>query len=382
MTPFMETNMTSSPDTPYISLDLKILNNNIQNMQEKADKAKVTLRPHAKTHKSVQIAKLQIKAGAKGLTVAKPDEAVTFIKNGISPIMLCYPIISEEKIRNLLTTAETHSAEILFVLDSIHGFTVLDRVTCQINKTVKAYIEIDTGLHRCGLQPKEKVLTELAQKITSSPHIEFIGITSHAGHAYSAKTREQAQNIAESERKTLLDVKNRLVSLKIPTTEICVGSTPTLWAQENFNGLTEIKPGNYVFNDLTQKNIGIVEWNQLALTIVTTVVSINDTYMIVDAGSKSLTSDAGAHGTQGTQGYGLAFKQNDDPDDHSGLTVEKLSEEHGWINHKGNPLPIGTRLTIYPNHACPVVNLFDEMHVFENGKYIETWPVDARGCMQ
>ncbi len=374
--------MTNTPLTPYIALDLQKLGNNINEMQEKADKAEVILRPHAKTHKSVSIARMQIKAGAKGLTVAKPDEAITFIKNGISPIMLCYPIISEEKICTLLTIADTHAAEILFVLDSLHGFTVLDKVTGQLNKTVKAYMEIDTGLHRCGLLPEDKTLIELARRITSSKHIEFAGITSHAGHSYSAKNREQAQSIAEDERKILLNVKNRLAALKIPTKEICIGSTPTLWTQENFEGLTEIKPGNYVFNDLTQKNIGVVSWDQLALTIVTTVVSVNDTYMIVDAGSKSLTSDIGAHGTQGTQGYGLAFKQNDDPDDHSGLTVEKLSEEHGWINHKGNPLPIGTTLTIYPNHACPVINLFDEIHIFENGNYTETWPVDARGCVQ
>lgn len=373
--------MVNAPDTPFISLDLNCIKQNIDRMQAKADEAGLILRPHAKTHKSVNIARMQIEAGARGLTVAKPEEAITFIKNNISPIMICYPVISDTKIIDLLTIADQYNAEILFVLDSLYGFNILNQSALTTGKTIKTYIEIDVGLKRCGLPPDSETLLNLAQQIHNTGNLTLTGLTSHAGQSYSAGNKIKARIIAEQERTILLNVKEKLEQAGIAITELCVGSTPTLWAQQNFENLTEIKPGNYIFNDLTQKNIGVANWNNLALSVITTVVSSNDNYLIVDAGSKTLTSDAGAHGTQGVSGYGLTFKEDALPDDTTGLLVEKLSEEHGWIRHNGNPVPLGTRLRIYPNHACPVVNLFDKLHIYENNQHTDTWPVDARGCV-
>ncbi len=369
------------PQTPFIHLDLDCLEKNIRKMQSIADDTGVSVRPHAKTHKSCKIADLQLKAGANGLTVAKPEEAIIFMKSGVSSIMVCYPVVSEEKIKVLLSAADKYSVEILFVLDSLAGFSVLKNQVSQRMKNIDVYIEIDVGLHRCGLSPDNPGLIELAQTIVNSDNLNLRGITSHAGQSYGSKSRQEALGIAKHEQKLMANVKSKLLSNGIAIEEVCVGATPTLWVQKNFDGITEIKPGNYVFNDLTQKNIGVVGWDQLAVSVVTTVVSVNDTYLIVDAGSKSLTSDAGAHGSQGIQGYGLAFNFGDTPDDQSGQLVEKMSEEHGWIKHNGNKISVGSKLQVYPNHSCPVINLFDNVQVFKGSQFFESWPVDARGCV-
>lgn len=339
------------------------------------------MRPHVKTHKSCRIADLQLKAGAKGLTVAKPEEAIAFMQCGVSSIKICYPIISEEKIEKILRAAKINATEILFVLDSMFGFFVLEKIAAKMNQKIKVFVEIDVGLNRCGLSIDDPVLVEIAQKINGSGFLCLTGITSHAGQCYGAKTSDAVLTVANQEREIMNGVKEKLISAGIAVDEVCVGATPTLWVQTNFKGITEIKPGNYVFNDLTQKSIGVVDWGQLALSVVTTVVSVNNTYLIVDAGSKSLSSDIGAHGTQGVKGYGIAFPIHQNPSDHSGLLVKKLSEEHGWIEHKGKCLPIGTKIRIFPNHSCSVVNLFDEVQVFEDEKFVGTWPVDARGCV-
>lgn len=368
-------------ETPFIAIDRDILHKNIQDMQAIANKAGSSIRPHAKTHKCHEIADLQIKAGATGITTSKPEEAIAFINAGIKSVKICYPLISTEKIKKLITTAKQQNAEIFFVIDSRAGFEALETSAKEENYAAKTYIEIDVGLHRCGVKPDTPFLQDLAHKIQASDSLEFMGITSHAGQSYSANNPESAKDIANQEQAIMSKTAQAIKNNNIPVNQVCIGATPTLWVQDNFEAITEIKPGNYVFNDLTQKNIGIVGWDRLALSIITTVVSTNDAYMIIDAGSKTLTSDMGAHGTSNMKGHGIAFPLNTAPNHNTGMTVAKLSEEHGFIRHNGRPLPIGTRLRIYPNHACPVVNLFNELHIFEQNECKDIWPVIARGCV-
>ena len=363
-----------------IKTNILTLSANIAAMQRIADGAGVRLRPHAKTHKCVEIARRQVAVGAVGLTVAKPAEAAVFIRAGIRSVKLCYPMIEAEAIRQVLSLAREHGAELIFVIDSALGLQVLDGIAAGFGAVVPVYLEVDVGLHRCGVAPDGPALVNLAGQAAASPNLDFLGLTAHAGHAYAATDRDAAARIAEEERLTMLAAKQRLAENGIAAREICVGSTPSIWAQRDFTGITEIKPGNYVFNDLTQLGIGVVGWDQLALTIAATVVSANDTYLIIDAGSKTLTSDLGPHGNNSITGHGRAFTLDEIPGEHPGRTITKLSEEHGWIAHDSNPLPLCTRLVIYPNHSCPVVNLTDRISVTENGTEIAQWPIDARGC--
>ncbi|MBV6631612.1 MAG: alanine racemase [Alphaproteobacteria bacterium] len=366
--------------SPRVQISQAILDRNIADMQAIADSAGVRLRPHAKTHKSVEIARRQMAAGAVGLTVAKPAEAIVFLEAGIPSIKLCYPVIEEEPLDAVLAAAKKHQAEVIFVVDSDQGIDALMKVSAAHGVELPVYVEVDVGLRRCGVAPSSLALVELAGRVAAAPSLTFVGLTAHAGHAYGVTGADQAAGVAEAERQAMLKAKARLEALGMPVPEICVGSTPSLWAQQDFTGITEIKPGNYVLNDLTQLTIGVVDWERLALSVAATVVSANDTYLIIDAGSKVLTSDLGPHGNQSISGHGQAYTADQQPGRDTGLTVTKLSEEHGWIAHEGNPLPIGTRLTVFPNHACPVVNLVDRLAIEADGDIAEHWTVDARGC--
>ncbi len=160
-----------------------------------------------------------------------------------------------------------------------------------------------------------------------------------------------------------------------------VGSTPTVLAARRFDGLTEIRPGNYVFMDQTPLRLGLIPPSRLALSVLTTVISTNDRYAIVDAGSKTLSSDRGAHGADGLAGFGRAFVLGTANDREASLVVEKLSEEHGFVVSGGRRLNPGDRLQVFPNHACPVVNLARALCV-RSGAAIESWTVDAAGCVR
>jgi len=366
-------------NTPYLRLDFDILEKNIHLMQTIANKSNLKLMPHAKTHKCAEIAKLLINSGAEGISVAKFEEAIFFMNNGIKLIKICYPIISEEKITNLLKKAKILKANIFFVIDSDKGFNQLEKVSKKLNSLVSVYIEIDVGFNRCGLSYENPILSTLAKKIKKSKNILLRGISSHAGSIYGAKNIKEVIKFSESERLEMIKVKNFFLKLGIYNLEICIGTTPGAWTQKNYKEITEIKPGNYIFNDLIQKNIGVVDWSQLAITVCATVVSKNDKYIIVDAGSKSLSSDTGAHGSKNLKGFGLGFPINKKPNEKNALLINRLSEEHGWIINNNNNINIGDKIIIYPNHACVVVNLFREIKVFKKNKYFKSWEVGATG---
>ncbi|MEO0394275.1 MAG: alanine racemase [Pseudomonadota bacterium] len=362
-----------------IQIDQPILTANITKMQAIADNAGVALRPHAKTHKSVAVARQQMDAGAVGLTVSKPAEALPFMRAGIPSIKICYPVIDPDAMHPVLTLAQQHQTEIIGTIDSPEGVTALVQAAQDFDLTLPVFLEVNVGLDRCGVAADSPALLDLAAAITATPHLHLLGLTAHAGHAYGVDNRDAAARIAEQERSTMMAAKQRLADQGIAITAISVGSTPSIWAQQDFTGITEIKPGNYVFNDLTQLNIGVIDWAQIALTISATIISVNDRYMIINAGSKTLTSDLGPHGNQSITGHGLAFTADETPGQDPGRAVTKLSEEHGWIAHDGGTLPVGTALTIYPNHSCPVVNLTDHLTIHDDSGQVDIWPVDARG---
>jgi D-serine deaminase-like pyridoxal phosphate-dependent protein len=168
----------------------------------------------------------------------------------------------------------------------------------------------------------------------------------------------------------------RLRAEGIDVPEVSVGSTPTTLLHDGFEGITEIRPGNYVFMDRTQVALGVAASEDVALWVATTVVSANDRYAIVDAGSKVLSSDRGPHGSTSVAGYGLAWRC--DAPDAPPLPLVALSEEHGFVEHGGRPPAVGTRMVILPNHSCTVVNLAEELIVAAEDGTTQRWPVDAR----
>ena len=370
----------SDLETPAVIVDRERLLRNIEWARGVAETRDLRLRPHVKTHKCLQIAELQLEHGAVGITASKVDEALVFIEAGLASLTVAYPLLDERKVRRLVSAAQKQRTDLRVVVDSRASVQILARTAAEQSCIVGILIEIDVGLHRCGVDEHDPEVVELARLIVGSEWLRFVGLFSHAGHAYAAANAAEAAEIAAEECRILQRVRGELERAGIQVDEVSVGATPTVLASDSYEGITEIRPGNYVFMDRTPLRLGLISLEQVALTVLTTVVSRNDRYLITDAGSKVLTSDLGAHGTTGSGGYGLAFAAEEKiTATSSPLNVVKLSEEHGFVERGAADIPLGAKLRIVPNHSCPVANLSEELVVVSGLHVVDRWPLAARG---
>ena len=365
-------------ETPAVLLDEARLTANLRAMQGLADRHGVALRPHAKTHKSLAIGRRQVGLGASGITVATVDEALVFLGGGFKSITVARPVVSSSKWDRLLSATKDRGAELRVVADSKEGIQVAGERAAGHGQTVGMFLKIDVGLHRCGLLPGDPRIGELAGTIHDHVDLDFRGILSHAGHVYASKSKSDAAKVAEEERRTMVAVRDALLADGLPVPEVSVGATPAVLATESFEGITEIRPGNYVFLDLLPVRVGVARITDVALSVLATVISRNEGYLVTDAGSKTLTSDTGVHGMTGGQGFGLAYPASGFLDSDREMIVEKVSEEHGMIGRNGFDLSIGSKIRVVPVHSCPVANLA-RSYVVLTPDGIESWPVDAAG---
>jgi D-serine deaminase-like pyridoxal phosphate-dependent protein len=362
-------------ETPCIVIDRRRLRGALERMRDIAGRAGVRLRPHVKTHKSLALAALQLEdGGATGICASKPNEALVFIEAGVRDVLLAYPVIDGRKLDRVFATALRHGATLGFIADSQAGTAAIDDAAKRHNTRVGIYLKVDVGLHRVGVDPTGKAAIDVARAMADSPHLDFRGLLSHAGHAYGASSVAEISEIAEAERRTLLELAVRLRAVDITVHELSVGSTPSVLAATNFEGLTEIRPGNYVFLDATALRLGVATSEQVSFSVLATVVSRNDRYAIIDAGSKVLSSDKGAHGLGG-DGFGFAYRYGPTGE---GFLIDRLSEEHGWIAHRGRELPVGARVRIVPNHSCVVANLVGQAWLVEDDRVVDWWAMEAR----
>ena len=366
-------------ETPAVLVDRTVLERNIAKAAAIARAAGgAAFRPHVKTHKSVRIAGMQLAAGAVGVTTAKASEAVVFMEHGIRDVTVAYPLIDPRKVDRLIRVAEHTGSNLRLVADSPQGVAVIAAAATACQAKVGVLIKVDVGLHRCGVDPSGLLAGQLAGQLQSDPATFFVGLLSHAGHAYATEDATGVKRVAEDERVLITSLAQRLSRSGIAVPVVSVGSTPTVWLGERFDGITELRPSNAVFMDLTQLSLGVAGPQDLALSVLATVVSVNERFAIVDAGSKVLSSDIGPHGSKRLSGYGLAVLAEDPA---CRMPVVNLSEEHGFLAHNGTPPRIGARVRIWPNHSCPVVNLANTLMVMADDGNVEAWPVDARGCV-
>lgn len=392
MTKNNETGMSAQIDgvtgarrgTPYVAVDHERMIRNINAMQERATMHGVRLRPHVKTHKCLEIARLQLAAGAVGLTASKADEALIFMQDGVKSIIVAYPMLDPHKLDRLLQASIENETEIAFIADSAEGVTAIQLAALRHQLCLPIYLKMDVGLGRIGIPPGSARLITLAAQINSAHGLKFAGLLSHAGNAYAATSVDQVKSIARREIGILEEAKNKLESeLGIKTPHLSVGATPTALADAIHAPTTEIRPGNYVFSDLTQLRIGVCTTDDLALSVVVSIISVNNDHYIIDAGSKLLSSDLGPHGTGlNDPVYGMASTDQCVRTPDSWLPVVMLSEEHGFVRRVGTNLALGTRLRIFPKHSCSVVNLTDVLIIEKDGKPHAEWAVAARGRTQ
>lgn len=358
-------------DTPALLLDLDLLEKNLGEISFIASSNNISWRPHIKTHKSVQIAKMQLERGACGITVAKLEEAEVMAAAGIVDILIAYPLSSKQKLERLRTL--TDHAKITIAIDSLEQAKIVDEAFYGASP-ITGWIKVNSGLNRCGVEVKE--VLELATEITRLSNIHLTGIFTHAGHSYAATSLEQIKSIAKCEAQTVLDSATLCEQAGIPIKHRSIGSTPTFRYGATIDGITEIRPGNAAFYDMCQVGLSVATVSQCALTVLTSVASVKKDRIIFDTGSKALALDQGAHGNKSVVGFGSVIG-------HPEVTIERLSEEHGVATlSETSTLALTDKVQIIPNHACVVANLFDEYNVHRSGVIVDTWPVDARGKMR
>lgn len=358
-------------DTPALLVDTVQMEKNISEMQRIAGDAGVDLRPHCKTHKSVQIALRQIQAGAIGITVAKLGEAEVMAEAGIDNIFIANQITHPLKVKRLFRLHR--QCQVSVGLDHPDQIRLLSQLFINPRHPLEILIEIDCGFHRCGVV-HDKNLLKLAQMVKKAPGLKLKGIFTHAGQVYGADDHAGVRMIGKHEGACMADTAGSLKSAGIVANVVSVGSTPTAPFAADNPSVTEIRPGNYVFYDQIQVSLGVCTEAECALGILATVIAQPDIRrIVVDAGSKALNLDRGAHAKQTLSGYGHLVSPEGE--------IVRLSEEHGVIElARKVEIPIGSPVLIIPNHACAVTNLFDHYYfIGPAGKWNKS-PVDARGC--
>jgi len=369
--------------TPQVLIDHTRAMNNIARVQALATDAGVRLRPHAKTHKSPAVARWQLDAGAVGIACAKIGEAEVFADAGVENIRLPYPVNPANAARLL---ALMDRATISIIVDHAAVARGWSDSMRRAGRTLDVLIKVDVGFHRCGIDPLADPLGFITT-IASLPNLALRGLLSHAGHAYHAASAEELRAIAHDEAALLADLRRRASASGIALDEISVGATPTLRFSAGQSGVTELRPGNYVYFDRTQVALGAASLDDCALTVLATVVSKHPGRIVLDCGSKTLTNDQ-ARGISPAAGYGAVLAGDSDALDYAReidetLTIERLSEEHATVRVTGaTGLEPGDRVRVVPNHSCVVSNLVDVVRLVDGDQVIETLPVAARGRLQ
>jgi len=343
-------------ETPVVLVDVDKAEANLKNAQDAADKAGIKLRPHIKTHKLPRFAKRQVELGAVGITVQKLGEAEVMADAGLTDLLLTFNIIGEKKRARLKALHDRVTIRV--VADSADTVDGLAETFVDLAKPLGVFVECDTGMGRCGVQSPEAALV-LAKRIAAAPGLQFAGLMTYPA---AGKYHEAAEWLADA--KTLFDDEG----IDLPA--ITTGGTPDIWHMSEAGVATEYRPGTYIYMDRSQVAAGAATYDQCALTVLATVVSRpTDGRAIIDAGTKTLTSDL-----LGLQGHGYVV-------DFPEARIVGLSEEHGTLDVSAcaTKPKIGDVIRIIPNHCCPVSNLFDTVTLVRGDEVVETVPVAARG---
>jgi D-serine deaminase-like pyridoxal phosphate-dependent protein len=355
-------------DTPCLLLDLDLLDSNICRMAELASSASVRLRPHAKTHKLVQVAERQIAAGSEGLTVAKLGEAELFAEHGVRDLFIAYPLWGERKWERLCRLAE--SADVRVAADSLEVCDRIASAAAARGLSIQLRIEVDTGFGRCGVQTVEEARA-LAEHISRLHGLELVGVMSFAGQTYTPGA-EPVRAVASADARRLVEVAQALGESGFHVPEISVGGTPGASYVAEMQGITEMRPGTYVFSDRDQVHLGWGTLADCALTVLSAVVSRpTPTRAVIDAGTKALGADRA--GT--VEGWGAIREQ-------PSWKLPSLNEEHGLIELAPGQAPIGTIVEIVPNHACGALNMHDWVAVVRGGIVEDWWRIEGRGLVR
>ncbi len=378
--------------TPSLLIERFRLDTNLRRMQERADVHDVDIRPHTKTHKSIDLARMQVDLGATGITVAKVGEAEIYAAAGFDDIRIAYVVVGREKLGRI-ARLQGEGTRITFCVDTIEGAQGVSDYFGEIGKEAEVLVEVDVGYGRCGVRWNREESVSFVRAVMALNSIRVTGILTHAGQSYDGpgegETKEEAlRRVSAEERDRMLDFAVALGQAGLADSEqgveISIGSTPSIKYFENrcVDGfrITEIRPGNYVFHDGVQVGLGVADWVECALTVHTSVISRHrnpdgSDRLFLDAGKKVFTSDRAF----GLDGYGMILYNAKTMDPLPHATITGLSEEHGWVRIPGGAiLSVGDKVRVVPNHVCVVVNTQRTLYVVDGDEVVDTWTVDAQ----
>ena len=363
--------------TPSLIVDFARMKRNSERISNRANELNVNLRPHVKTHRCAEIAKIQTKNTFGGIMVSTLAEAHFFAKGGFSDIVYGVPI-EKGKFAEAIEIAKTIE-RFAVITDDAATVEELNSKAKNENAKLDVFLKVDVGYHRCGVEPDTKEAFEIPRKISDSSHLNFAGILTHAGHSYHARSPEELLRTAQEERDKMRNLAEDLRGRGLEVLTVSIGSTPTMSAIDHLEGVTELRCGNYIFYDAFQATLGSCNFSDCALTVLAAVVHRDSRRrkIVVDAGAVALSKDRGAVEFDPKCGYGRVF---DLSGNDLNLRVESLSQEHGEISVSDaqvfNNLKVGSRVRILANHSCLTALQHSHYHLLEDGRIVDRWEIN------
>lgn len=378
--------------TPSLVLEAARVRRNAARMSERARSLGVSLRPHVKTHKCVEVARIQTEGGARALTVSTLAEARAFAAGGFTDITYAVPFEPGKFAEAVELSREVERLNLL--TDDAEIPPLLDDAARRAGATLNLFLKVDCGYHRVGVEPDTPEAFEIPLRIQDARNLRFAGILTHAGHSYHARTREELTALARHERDVMVELAGRLRDAGVEVPVVSVGSTPTATHFDHLEGCDEMRPGNYIFFDAFQATLGSCAFDDCALTVLASVVH-RDTArrrVVIDAGAIALSKDRGPVEFDASCGYGRVL---DLEGNETGLRVGGLSQEHGEVvvansgdgGDEGSGagvdaglkalerLRVGSRVRVLANHSCLTAAQHDFYHVLEGGRVVERWEI-------
>jgi D-serine deaminase-like pyridoxal phosphate-dependent protein len=366
-------------DTPCLVLERGKLERNLARMRDHLAKLKVALRPHVKTAKSYDVARLALSGQPGGITVSTLKEAEQFFAHGITDILYAVGITPHKL--DHVAELRRKGADITIILDNVESARIVAVRGAELGVRFPALIEIDSDGHRSGVKPADAALIEIGRMLESGAGAQLRGVMTHAGDSYNCDTVEKIRAMAVRERDAVVRCATRLREAGLPCPIVSVGSTPTATYSENLDGVTEVRAGVYMFFDLVMAGLNVCTIDDIAVSVLATVIGHqpDKSWIITDAGWMAMSRDRGTASQKVDQGYGVVCDVAGAP--LKDLLVVSTNQEHGIIGRRGGgaldaaKYPVGTLLRVLPNHTCATAAQHDRYHVVEGDTRVSAiWP--------
>lgn len=364
--------------TPALLLDAAVLERNVKTMAGTARSFGVRLRPHVKTHKCLEIGRLQARHGAQGITVATMVEARDFAAGGFDDITWAVPVPAS-RIGEVVALARSITLRVL--VDSLPAAEALEAAAARAGLRLHVFLEVDSGDHRTGVAPDHPDSAALASRLAASSALIFDGLLTHGGHSYAEKDDAGRARVVEQERGLTVGFAERLRTSGLAVGDVSIGSTPGMSAARSLPGVTEVRPGNYVFHDFVQVAAGVCAAADVAVSVLATVISHQPgaRHCVVDAGALAMSKDMGP----GARGLGPLYRTLSGPELEPAVNLARVSQEHGFVQGADaadieSRFRVGDRVRIMPNHSCLTAAMFDAYHVVDGEHVLDTLPI-SRG---